>query len=96
MLTKKQEYLEKKIEQEIMTAKKHGTKNKRGMLLNLSEKPVHLFFTCSSQPETRPTRGQAGFYTLKDFICEIGVVKEVDPLSHVILLAHSDGVVFSL
>lgn len=31
MLTKKQEYLEKKIEQEIATAKKHGTKNKRGM-----------------------------------------------------------------
>lgn len=30
MLTKKQEYLEKKIEQEIMIAKKNGTKNKRG------------------------------------------------------------------
>lgn len=30
MLTKKQEYLEKRIEQEIATAKKHGTKNKRG------------------------------------------------------------------
>lgn len=30
MLTKKQEYLEKKIEQELMLAKKHGTKNKRG------------------------------------------------------------------
>ena len=32
MLTKKQEYLEQKIEQEIATAKKYGTKNKRGML----------------------------------------------------------------
>lgn len=31
MLTKKQEYLEKKIEQEIAIAKKNGTKNKRGM-----------------------------------------------------------------
>lgn len=30
MLTKKQEFLEKKIEQELMTAKKNGTKNKRG------------------------------------------------------------------
>lgn len=30
MLIKKQEYLEKKIEQEIDTAKKNGTKNKRG------------------------------------------------------------------
>uniref|UniRef100_A0A087YF10 Charged multivesicular body protein 4C n=1 Tax=Poecilia formosa TaxID=48698 RepID=A0A087YF10_POEFO len=30
MLTKKQEYLEKRIEQEVATAKKHGTKNKRG------------------------------------------------------------------
>lgn len=30
MLTKKQEYLEKKIEQELATARKHGTKNKRG------------------------------------------------------------------
>uniref|UniRef100_A0A3B1KCK8 Charged multivesicular body protein 4C n=1 Tax=Astyanax mexicanus TaxID=7994 RepID=A0A3B1KCK8_ASTMX len=29
MLTKKQEYLEKKIEQEIIIAKKNGTKNKR-------------------------------------------------------------------
>lgn len=30
MLTKKQEFLEKKIDQELMTAKKNGTKNKRG------------------------------------------------------------------
>lgn len=32
MLIKKQEFLEKKIEQEIETAKKNGTKNKRGTL----------------------------------------------------------------
>lgn len=31
MLTKKQDYLEKRIEQEIAIAKKNGTKNKRGM-----------------------------------------------------------------
>lgn len=30
MLTKKQDFLEKKIEQELVTAKKNGTKNKRG------------------------------------------------------------------
>lgn len=30
MLTKKQDFLEKKIEQELLTAKKNGTKNKRG------------------------------------------------------------------
>lgn len=30
MLIKKQEFLEKKIEQEIITAKKNGMKNKRG------------------------------------------------------------------
>lgn len=30
MLTKKQEFLEKKIDHELMTAKKNGTKNKRG------------------------------------------------------------------
>lgn len=30
MLAKKQEYLEKKIDDEIAIAKKHGTKNKRG------------------------------------------------------------------
>lgn len=30
MLCKKQEFLEKKIDQELMTAKKNGTKNKRG------------------------------------------------------------------
>uniref|UniRef100_A0AAQ5WZ01 Uncharacterized protein n=1 Tax=Amphiprion ocellaris TaxID=80972 RepID=A0AAQ5WZ01_AMPOC len=29
MLTKKQDYLEKRIEQELAIAKKHGTKNKR-------------------------------------------------------------------
>lgn len=32
MLTKKQDFLEKRIEQELMTAKKHGTKNKQGKL----------------------------------------------------------------
>lgn len=30
MLTKKQEFLENKIDQELQTAKKNGTKNKRG------------------------------------------------------------------
>lgn len=38
MLTKKQEFLEKKIEQELQTAKKNGTKNKRG------ETPRGFFF----------------------------------------------------
>uniref|UniRef100_A0A8C5XJ05 Charged multivesicular body protein 4b n=1 Tax=Microcebus murinus TaxID=30608 RepID=A0A8C5XJ05_MICMU len=32
MLSKKQEFLEKKIEQELMAAKKHGTKNKHAAL----------------------------------------------------------------
>lgn len=32
MLVKKQDFLEKKITQELMTAKKNGTKNKRGNL----------------------------------------------------------------
>lgn len=32
MLSKKQEFLEKKIEHELQLAKKHGTKNKRGEL----------------------------------------------------------------
>lgn len=31
MLIKKQDFLENKIEIEIQTAKKHGTKNKRGI-----------------------------------------------------------------
>lgn len=30
MLTKKQEFLEKKIDQELLVAKRNGTKNKRG------------------------------------------------------------------
>ncbi|KAM3592989.1 uncharacterized protein V6R79_003349 [Siganus canaliculatus] len=38
MLTKKQDYLEKKIEQELMIAKKHGTKNKRAALQALKRK----------------------------------------------------------
>lgn len=37
LLTKKQEFLEKKIEDEIATARKHGTKNKRGKNQPLSE-----------------------------------------------------------
>ncbi|KAJ8279821.1 hypothetical protein COCON_G00068870 [Conger conger] len=38
MLTKKQEYLEKKIEQEIATAKRNGIKNKRAALQALKRK----------------------------------------------------------
>ncbi|XP_076017255.1 charged multivesicular body protein 4c [Genypterus blacodes] len=38
MLTKKQDYLEKKIEEELMTAKRHGTKNKRAALQALKKK----------------------------------------------------------
>ncbi|KAL2085356.1 hypothetical protein ACEWY4_018676 [Coilia grayii] len=38
MLTKKQEYLEGKIEQEIAIAKKHGTRNKRAALQALKRK----------------------------------------------------------
>ncbi|XP_031619808.1 charged multivesicular body protein 4b [Contarinia nasturtii] len=38
MLIKKQEFLEKKIEQEIETAKKHGTKNKRAAIQALKRK----------------------------------------------------------
>ena len=32
MLNKKSDFLEKKVDQELATAKKHGTKNKRGKL----------------------------------------------------------------
>nr|XP_019966138.1 PREDICTED: charged multivesicular body protein 4b-like [Paralichthys olivaceus] len=38
MLAKKQDFLEKKIEQELVTAKKYGTKNKRGALQALKRK----------------------------------------------------------
>lgn len=38
MLTKKQDYLEKKIEQELATAKKNGTKNKQAALQALKRK----------------------------------------------------------
>ncbi|XP_028262291.1 charged multivesicular body protein 4b [Parambassis ranga] len=38
MLTKKQEFLEKKIDTELMTAKKYGTKNKRAALQALKRK----------------------------------------------------------
>ncbi|KAM4587663.1 charged multivesicular body protein 4b [Odontesthes bonariensis] len=38
MLAKKQEFLEKKIEQELVTAKKNGTKNKRAALQALKRK----------------------------------------------------------
>ncbi|CAI5687237.1 charged multivesicular body protein 4b [Oreochromis aureus] len=38
MLAKKQDFLEKKIEQELLTAKKNGTKNKRAALQALKRK----------------------------------------------------------
>lgn len=38
MLMKKQDFLEKKIEQEISVARKNGTKNKRGI--------YKLFYSC--------------------------------------------------
>ncbi|KAM9361991.1 charged multivesicular body protein 4b [Symphorus nematophorus] len=38
MLTKKQDFLEKKIDQELLTAKKNGTKNKRAALQALKRK----------------------------------------------------------
>lgn len=38
MLMKKQEFLEKKIDQELATAKKYGTKNKRAALMALKRK----------------------------------------------------------
>lgn len=38
MLSKKQEFLEKKIEQELVAARKHGTKNKRAALQALKRK----------------------------------------------------------
>ncbi|KAJ3611714.1 hypothetical protein NHX12_021728 [Muraenolepis orangiensis] len=41
MLSKKQEYLEQKIQQEIETAKRHGTKNKRAALQALKRKKRH-------------------------------------------------------
>lgn len=40
LLLKKQEFLERKIETEIQTARKHGTKNKRGIFLLLNS--THL------------------------------------------------------
>ena len=39
MLIKKQEFLEKKIDQELDTAKKNGTKNKRGKPLSRPPPP---------------------------------------------------------
>ncbi|KAF4083624.1 hypothetical protein AMELA_G00143940 [Ameiurus melas] len=51
MLTKKQDFLEKKIEQELLTAKRNGTRNKREkkkMLLIL----LTLFLRPSLPPPT--------------------------------------------
>ncbi|XP_054641660.1 charged multivesicular body protein 4b [Dunckerocampus dactyliophorus] len=42
MLTKKQEFLEKKIDQETLTAKKHGMKNKRAALQALKRKKRYM------------------------------------------------------
>lgn len=42
MLQKKSDFLEKKIEQEIGTARKHGTKNKRGDRFWNSSDNLHI------------------------------------------------------
>lgn len=47
MLTKKQEFLEKKIEVEIDTARKNGTKNKRGMLPEMRTRGVRFVHVCA-------------------------------------------------
>lgn len=49
MLSKKQEFLEKKIEQELTAAKKHGTKNKRGEAAG----PRHLPTRSPQAPRAR-------------------------------------------
>lgn len=52
LLTKKQEFLENKIEQELQTAKKNGTKNKRGgslprnLLTMMCYTPVSMRASC--------------------------------------------------
>lgn len=45
MLTKKQEYLEQKIDAELLTAKKNGTKNKRGLYFKITLHIKWLFIT---------------------------------------------------
>lgn len=59
MLIKKQEFLEKKIDQELDIAKKNGTKNKRGMFIYFSSNNFILlllinlgFISCNSGIET--------------------------------------------
>lgn len=49
MLSKKQEFLETKIEQELTAAKKHGTKNKRGE----SARPLRLSSGSPRAPRAR-------------------------------------------
>lgn len=45
MLIKKQDFLESKIELEIQTAKKNGTKNKRGILsVTVDMSPAYFYF----------------------------------------------------
>lgn len=51
MLGKKQEFLEKKIEQELAVARKNGTKNKRGKFFFILEE----FMPIISLVEQRPS-----------------------------------------
>lgn len=46
MLTKKQDFLENKIEQELQTAKTNGTKNKRGVILQRNIVAFMEIFFC--------------------------------------------------
>ena len=54
MLIKKQEFLEKKIDQELEIAKKNGTKNKRGLFCVFLFLCANLIFvsSCNSGIET--------------------------------------------
>lgn len=44
LLLKKQEFLERKIDTEIQTARKHGTKNKRGTKIYLFMMRSSIYF----------------------------------------------------
>lgn len=43
MLSKKTEFLEKKIDKELQLAKKNGMKNKRGLFVKIQVLPLELF-----------------------------------------------------
>ncbi|TNN28061.1 Charged multivesicular body protein 4b [Liparis tanakae] len=79
MLAKKQDFLEKKIDMELVTAKKNGTKNKRECVRTLFNSINNVLLDLNkTKDESKATRGKLVFCSLENVLQS--ALKHVDHL----------------